>query len=243
MHGKMASLWVLCLLFATQALAAPIQVVTEETSYSFLKDGKVSGVASEIAEQMLQMAGLNNYHLAMYPWARAYDIALLQANVLIFPIVRTPSREWQFKWIGEFTRITLKFYKLREERDIVVNQLDDARQYTVGVIRDDVRQEYLEAHDFKRMVVSANNAENFRKLLNHQVQLIALPEREARQQCDSANIPYSDLEGVYSLDELSSGLYYAYSISTSDEVVARTRAAFARIKAAGGLDRVAPSTP
>ncbi|WPP01898.1 transporter substrate-binding domain-containing protein [Pseudomonas sp. HR96] len=223
------------LTLAQASLAATIEAVTEETSYSFLQGGKVAGVGSEIVEQMLHMAGLDDYHLALYPWARAYDMALLQPNVLIYPIVRTPTRESQFKWIGQLARIAPRFYKLREEHDIVVTQLDDARRYTIGVIRDDVRQQYLEEHDFSRMVVSANNADNFRKLLNHQVQLVVLPEREARVLSEAARIDYDQLESVYSLDDLSSGLYFAYSKSTPDDVVARTRAAFERLKAAGGL--------
>lgn len=215
--------------------AATIEAVTEETSYSFLKDGKVAGVASEIVEQMLQLAGLDDYHLGIYPWARAYDMALLQPNVLIYPIVRTPTRESQFKWVGQLARIAPRFYKLRDQPDIVVSQLDDARRYTIGVIRDDVRQQYLEEHDFSRMVVSANNAENFHKLLNHQVQLVVLPEREARVLADAAQIDFAQLQSVYSLDDLSSGLYFAYSKGTSDDIVARTRAAFEQLKNAGGL--------
>lgn len=218
--------------------AATIETVTEDTSYSFLEDGKVSGVASEIAEQMLQLAGLDDYHMGLYPWARAYDMAQLQANVLIYPMMRTPAREARFKWVGELAHITPQFYKLREDKTLVVGNLDDARRYTVGVIRDDVRQQYLQAHAFTRMVVSANNAENFRKLLNHQVQLVALPEREARQQCALANVAYDVLEPVYSLDDLGAGLYFAYSLQTPDEIVARTRAAFAQLKAGGGLGRI-----
>ncbi|WP_213879254.1 transporter substrate-binding domain-containing protein [Pseudomonas sp. dw_358] len=242
MHRSLTSTCALWL--AMTCLPAPgatIEMVTEDTSYSYLQGDKVAGVASEIAEQMLQRAGLDDYHMGLYPWARAYDMALLQPNVLIYPMMRTPAREARFKWVGELAHITPQFYKLRDDSSIVVNRLEDARQYSVGVIRDDVRQQYLEAHDFTRMVVSANNAENFRKLLNGQVQLVALPEREARQQCAMANVPYDRLEPIYSLDDLGAGLYYAYSLQTSDDIVARTRAAFVQLKAAGGLGRVEAS--
>lgn len=232
----------LCLLSAP-GRAETINAVTEETSYSFLRDGKVGGIASEIAEQMLQRAGLSDYRMALYPWARAYDMALLQANVLIYPISRTPARERQFKWVGEMARITPQLYKLRSERSVHVQTLDDARNYTMGVIRDDVRQAYLQSRGFTRMAVSASNAENFRKLLVHQVQLIALPEREVRQQCAQAGIDFAELESVYQLDEMTDGVYYAYSLATPDEVVQRSRAAFEQLKAEGRLAAVQGDDP
>jgi polar amino acid transport system substrate-binding protein len=234
----------LCLaLLSEPGQAQTINVVTEETSYSFIRDGKVAGIASEIAERMLQMAGLTDYRMALYPWARAYDMALLQANVLIYPISRTPARERQFKWVGEMARITPRFYKLRRERSVLVGTLDDARNYTIGVIRDDVRQAYLQARGFTRMVVSASNAENFRKLLNHQVQLIALPEPEVRQQCAQAGIDFAEVESVYRLDEMADGVYFAYSLATPDDVVQSSRAAFERLKAEGGLASMQSDKP
>lgn len=239
MHRSLFSIIALCCSLSGQAWATPpIEAVTEADSYSFIENGKVGGVASEIAEQMFQKAGLLDYHFSLYPWARAYDIALLQPNVLIYPIMRTPSREAQFKWVGELDRMTPQFYKLREDHSFSIASLEDARRFTIGVVRDDVRHEYLQSHDFTRLVISPNNIENFRKLLNHQIQLIALPEREARQLCDDAHIAYSDLQGVYSLTDMSSGLYYAYSLGTADDIVARTRVAFEQIKAAGGLNKV-----
>jgi polar amino acid transport system substrate-binding protein len=219
--------------------ALTIETVTEDASYSFLESGRVAGVASEIAEKMLTLAGLPDYRMALYPWARAYDMARLRANVLIYPIMRTKARETQFKWVGELTRITPRLYKLRNEEGLQISSLDDARQHVIGVVREDVRHRYFEDHGFDRMVVSASHAENFRKLLHHQVQLIAMPEREARQLCDQAQIAFVDLESVYSLTDLSSGLYYAYSLSTADEVVERSREAFAKLKASGLLEEVA----
>lgn len=225
-------------LIAGGAGAQTIEVVTEDGAYSYVRDGKVTGVASTIVEATLREAGLTDYEMSLYPWARAYDRARMNADVLIYPIVRTAERESLFKWVGQITRVDPQFYKLRERTDIVVKRVEDARGYSVGVVRDDMRQQALQAMGFTRMVVSATNAENFRKLLNRQVQLVPMPERDARLQAQAAHIAFSDLEAVYSLGDQGYSLYLAFSNTTSDEMVQRMVAAFERLKANGTVQRL-----
>ena len=228
----------LLMLACTWAAAEPIKAVTEASAFTFAKDGKVSGPASQIVETVLQRAGLTDYSIALYPWARAYDMALREPNVLIYLIARTPAREEQFKWAGEFMRIDYHLYKLRSQKDIVVRNLQDARNYTIGVMRDDVRHEYLQAQGFNKLVVSSQNADNFKKLVNGQVQLVPMPERDAMLLCEEAHVDCDKLEKIYTLDAMSTGIYMAYSKSTPDDTVQRTAAAFAKLKADGTVARL-----
>lgn len=223
---------------AALASAQAIKGVTEDSSYTYLSGGRVAGPASEVVAATMQRAGFSDYRAAIYPWARAYDMALQEPNVLIFMIARTPLREAQFKWAGEFMRIEYHLYKLRTDTEVVVHTLQDAKAYSVGVMRDDVRHQFLQAQGFKRLVVSAQNGDNFRKLVNRQVQLLPMPERDAIALCEEAHIDYAMLEKVYTLDALSTGLFMAYSKATPDEVVARTRVAFDKLKADGTVARL-----
>lgn len=223
---------------AATGQAQTIRTVTEDTSYTYLENGKVAGTASAVVEATLQRAGLTDYRMSLYPWARAYDMALQEPNVLIYLIARTPERESLFKWAGEITRIDYHFYKLRQRKDITVRNLQDAKNYSVGVLRDDFRHQYLQAQGFRKMVVSAQNIDNFRKLLNQQVQLVPLPERDAVQLSKSAGVDYASLEKVLTLDGMATGLYMAYSRKTDDDVVARSRAAFDKLKAEGTVAKL-----
>ncbi|MES2820509.1 MAG: ABC transporter substrate-binding protein [Pseudomonadota bacterium] len=223
--------------------AEPIKGVTEATSYSYLQNDRVAGPATRVVEATLQRAGLNDYRLALYPWARAYDMALQEPNVLIYLIARTPAREPLFEWVGEITRIDYHFYKLRENTAIQVSSLDDARQYSVGVLRDDVRHHYLKTQGFSKLVVSAQNGENFRKLLNQQVQLVPMPEGDLRLMCQEARIDCNRLEKVHTLEALTTGLYMAYSKATDEQTVARSRAAFDSLKAEGEVERLMGNQP
>ncbi|MFC6476827.1 hypothetical protein ACFQDN_09900 [Pseudomonas asuensis] len=94
--------WMVLLLgmVTAQVMAEPIQVVTEESQFITLRNGRIGGAATEVVELTLNRAGQTDYKINLYPWARAYDIATNQPNVLIYLVARTPEREALFKWVG-----------------------------------------------------------------------------------------------------------------------------------------------
>ena len=226
--------WIACSLglLGMTLQAAPLRVVTEDTAYSYLQDGQVSGTASQVVEATLQRAGLTDYHVALYPWARAYDMALSEPGVLIYLIARTPERESLFRWVGEIMRIEYHFYKLRSRDDIQVPDLEAAKGYRIGVLREDVRHQYLQAKGFHKFVVAAQNGENFRRLLNGQVDLVPMPEQDIVVLCNEAGIDPASVERVFTPDAATQ-LYMAYSRQTDDDVVLRTQAAFEQLRAEG----------
>lgn len=231
------SLLMATILSVPVAQAQSIRAVTEATSYSFLKDGKVAGPATEVVELSLKRAGLTDYRINLYPWARSYDMALKESNVLIYLIARTPAREKQFKWAGEIMTIQYHFYKLKG-RHVVLKNLEDARDFTIGVMRDDVRHQYLKAKGFTRLVVSAQQEDNFSKLLSGQVDLVPLPDDDALFLCRETHFSCENLEKTITLDEMSSGLYMAYSSSTPDAIVERTQVAFEKLRTAGIIKKI-----
>lgn len=231
------------LLAAGGVQAQAIRAVTETTPYTFQKGDRVEGSATEVVEKTLQAAGLTDYQVKLYPWARAYDMALKEPGVLIFLIARTAAREQQFKWAGEIMKIQYHLYRLRDRSDISVKTLADAKNYTIGVMRDDVRQQYLQSRGFQRLAVSAQWIDNFNKLIKRQVDLVPLTQDDASSLCAEAHFDCAGLERVLTLDEASTGLYMAYSASTADSTVQRTRAAFDKLKADGTVRRIMEKKP
>ncbi|HET7793758.1 MAG TPA: transporter substrate-binding domain-containing protein [Rhizobacter sp.] len=218
--------------------AQTIRAVTEPSNYSRMENGKPAGPANEIAEATLKRAGFTDYSIGMYPWARAYDMAMQEPNVLIYLIARTPEREARFKWVGEYIRVDYFLYKLRSNTQLHLRSLEQARQHSIAVTRDDVRHQYLQAQGFTRLVVAPTVGDNFKMLVNGQAELAALSEAGAAQLCEDNRFDCTRLEKAYALDALTVGIWMAYSLPTSDEVVARTRAAFDKIKASGTVARL-----
>jgi polar amino acid transport system substrate-binding protein len=229
--------------FSGIVCAQTIRAVTETTPYTFQKGDRVGGSATEVVEKTLQAAGLTDYQVKLYPWARAYDMALKEPGVLIYLIARTTAREQQFKWAGEIMKIQYHLYRLRDRSDLSVKTLADAKNYTIGVMRDDVRQQYLQSKGFYRLAVSAQWIDNFNKLIKRQVDLVPLTEDDASSLCAEAHFDCAGLERVLTLDEATTGLYMAYSASTADSTVQRTRTAFDRLKADGSVRRIMEKKP
>ncbi|OGB52640.1 MAG: hypothetical protein A2496_15620 [Burkholderiales bacterium RIFOXYC12_FULL_60_6] len=240
---------VACGVFMVCALGLPtvqgqtIQVVTETTPYTYLKGDRVIGAATEVVEKTLQSAGLTDFKIKIYPWARAYDMALKEPDVLIYLIARTPVREPQFKWAGEIMKIQYHLYRLRVRTEVDVKTLDEAKKYTIGVMRDDVRHQYLQSKGFTRLVVSAQWIDNFNKLIKRQVDLVPLTDDDAATLCTQAHFDCAALERVLTLDEASTGLYMAYSSLTADETVQKTSIAFDKLKADGMVRKIMQIKP
>lgn len=228
---------------STIAHGQSIRVVTETSPYSYQKGDRVEGPATEVVEKTLLAAGLQDYQVRLYPWARAYDMALKEPDVLIYLIARTAARESQFKWAGEIMKIQYFLYRLRERTQIRVKSLADARNYSIGVMRDDVRQQYLQSKGFQRLVVSAQWIDNFNKLIKRQVDMVPLTEDDATSLCAQAHFDCAGLEMVFPLDEMSTGLYMAYSNATADATVQRTRVAFDKLKADGTVRKILDRKP
>lgn len=222
------------------ALAAPlaqgqaVQAVTEDTAYTYIAGGRVAGPATAVVRAALDRAGLADARFDLYPWARAYEMAMTRPNVLIYLIARTPEREPHFKWVGELMKIEYHLYKLASRKDIAITSIEQARDLTVGVMRRDVRQQYLARKGFAYLEVSAGNEENFRKLLAGRVDLVPLPQADVVQLCEKLRVDCSTVERVLTLDELTVGLYMAFGHLTDDQVVARLRAGYEALLAEGG---------
>ncbi|PVZ19475.1 MULTISPECIES: ABC transporter substrate-binding protein [unclassified Pseudomonas] len=233
MKGRWLGLALGWLCLCTQA--APLQVVTEESSYSYYQGGELKGPATDAADALLARAGLPR-SITLYPWARAYDLALAEPDVLIFPLIRTRERESRFEWIGQFAQIHTLLYRLQRRDDIQLSKLDDARQYTLGVVRDDFREAYLRGQGFTRLVVSASAEDNARKLLNGQVDLIPLAEADAARYFAQNNGPAHPLVPVLRLDQLTAKAWFAMSKGSTAETVQALREAFDALKANGVFD-------
>ena len=223
--------------------AQAVHAVTETSAYVAMDGPKVAGPATEVVERTLRDAGIGDFKVGVYPWARAYDMALTEPNVLIYLIARTPEREKQFQWVGELLQVRYFLYKLKQRAEVAAPTLDAARGYVIGVMRDDTRHQYLKKQGFSRLVVSARAGENFLQLVNRQVDLVPLSEAGAASQCAAAAFDCANLEKLLPLEEANSGLYMAYSHNTAPALVARTQAAFEVLRANGTVRRLMEPKP
>ncbi|MGK9066143.1 substrate-binding periplasmic protein [Stutzerimonas chloritidismutans] len=229
--------------YATLASAHTITVVTEELPpYNMTVDGKLTGMATEIVEATLAEAGVQATIRAM-PWARAYDLALHGENVLIYSIARTPEREALFKWVGPFFEMKMHLFSL-PGTDYHLKTLDDARQYQIATVKDDVGEQYLIAHGFaigKNLQSSNKYEHNYAKLKEGRVQLWISNDlnahwlvRQGTGDPEQRAVPQLAVD----LGGQRNSLGMAFSRQTDDVLVQRMSQALERVRADGRYEAI-----
>lgn len=219
----------------------PIRVVTEELPpYSMTVNGKLGGMATELVQAVLDEIGEKSSIQSM-PWARAYDTALNGRNVLIYSIARTPAREALFHWIEPI--VTGHWYLYSTNPNLHLRNLDEARQYQVATVKDDVGEQYLLSQGFEigKNLQSSNRYDlNYEKLRMGRVDLWIVNKLNAdyiiRQH---GQAPEQTLYPVLDLANLGGAeLSMAFSRNTSPATLARFRQGLQAVRESGRLEAI-----
>jgi len=220
------------------ANAVEITVVTENSPPLQEMNGKrVAGVATKFVEAVLKKADLS-YEIKMYPWVRAFSM-MDQPNVLIYSMARTKARESQFKWVGELRPIKYYLFRLKSRPEIAPQSIEEAKKYRIGVLRQDIVHQYLKREGFPLLDEVAKVELNFTKLFNNRVELVPYSDRLIPSfGCNDLNIDCKKLEPALLLEDISFGLYLAFSDKTDDKVVEKARKAFQALKQDGTYQKI-----
>lgn len=219
--------------------ATDIMIITEEAPpYNYTQDGKITGVSTEMVQAVFKEANII-YAIESYPWARAFNIATEEKNILIYSILRTPERENMFKWVGEIAPRKSYFYKLKKRKDIIINSLEDAKKYIVGGVRADARTTYLKNNGFNITEIVSNDESNIRKLNAKRIELMVGNELSFTYLVKLIGFSMDDFEKAFFLEEFSKGDFYmAFSLSTDDKLVQDLKTALDKVKADGTYDKI-----
>ncbi len=217
--------------------ASSLQIVADDfPPYNYVDNGEITGVSTEIVQAVLKELDLD-VEIEIYPWARAYDLALKQKNVLIFTIARSLKREHLFKWIGPVGEYNAGLFALVNRTDIEVGSLEDARKYNIGATREDVRTQYLLDHAFKRIQQVHRNELNIEKLVKGRIDLWLENELTAYHLLKKNGYEKGIVRKLFEF-EVGTGGYMAFSNKTPDSLVSDFRAALKRIHDKGIYEKI-----
>ncbi len=224
------------LLSAQPVLAEELTILTENLPpLNYVKDGVLVGPSVEIVKEIQKRVG-SSEEIKVYPWARAYKMALEDENVVLFGMTHTKVRENIFKWVGP----------LATKRDILVakkgsginiNNLEDAKKVNrIGTLRDDTRERLLQSHGFTNLESVSDEQKNAKKLVMRRIDLWAYKQPGLKTVCELAGVNYNEIEEVYHLRV--SELMIAFSKKTSDSIVQKWRNAFNDMLADGTVKKI-----
>lgn len=238
MHPRSLCGFLVGVVLACTAWAQPITVVTEEyPPYNYLDANKqIAGLSTEVVKEVLRRAQLP-YHIGLYPWARAYHMALEQPDVLIYSIGRSSQREALFQWVDIIAPYNVFMYRLKSRPEVQVQKVEQLARFRIGAVRDDVRAQYLAKMGISADLVVDDSA-NAKKLASQRIDLFPIDEIAMVALYRREGLDPDSVEKALALPDLSAGLYMAFSLQTPVELVERCRSALRDMRRDGTFDKI-----
>lgn len=232
---KLLAIVVIILCFFNKlAVCQDITIVTTAwPPFVFEENKKVSGIATEIVRATLNKAGLQT-EILLFPWKRAIIMAENDPNTIIYPLIRNEEREPHFIWAIPMFSVKVSLHKLRNRKDIVINSLEDAKKYKIGVLREAAMHLMLLRKGFadeKQLDPVSSNRQNVQKLFLNRIDLDADSSLVIAYEAKKLGLPVSEIEEVLPLFETE--VYMAFNKQTPKKTVERIKTAFEQLKTDG----------
>ena len=217
-------------------LSAELTILTENLPpLNYVKDGELVGPSIEIVEEIQRRVGSVD-KIQVYPWARAYKMALEDENVVLFGMTHTKAREEKFKWIGPLAT-KRDILVAKKSSGIKISNLNDAKKVSrIGTLRDDTRELLLKSHGFTNLEPVSDEQLNAQKLVLGRIDLWAYKIPGLRTVSELAGVDHNELLEVYHLREIDVSI--AFSKKTSDSIVQKWKKAFDEMLADGTIMQI-----
>lgn len=218
------------------AFSAELTILTENLPpLNYVKGGVLVGSSVEIVKEIQRRVG-SHEPIKVYPWARAYKMALEEENVVLFGTTHTEARHDIFKWVGPLAR-KRDILVAKKGAGIKITSLEDAKKVKrIGTLREDTRERLLKSHGFTNLESVSDEQKNAKKLVLGRIDLWAYKKPGLKTVCELAGVDYNELEEVYSLREIDVSI--AFSKKTSDSIVLMWQKAFKEMSTDGTIEQI-----
>lgn len=242
MFAIKAVLLTFLLLLSSLAASQPLRVVTEQLPPLQVSqsDGTITGAMVDIVNLLLQKANIK-CDIEMFPWARSYQMALSRENTLIFSMLRGEDREDKFIWVGKLFAINSYLVTLKNSGTFNIDSIEDAKQYSVGSIRQDLAESYLRKHGFtedKNLYLSSDYHVLWQMLYSGRTDLAFTNNILWKYEIEDSQLDPTQIEINYQIPDIASDLYLAASIGTDEKIINQLRIGLAEIKSNGQYQQI-----
>ncbi|MFZ6753058.1 substrate-binding periplasmic protein [Undibacterium sp. Dicai25W] len=233
-------LLILFFLNCSLAHADQLLIYIEDTQpYAYAKN---SNTPTPIADFVKTIAIRAGYQPEIRPlsWIGIMHLVNGSQPVIFFPVARTPFREDKYIWLGGLAHVRGYYlYKKKDRIDIQINKLEDAKEYRIGVIEDDAREQFLKSKNFKAsnnggLINISDNNEGIRLLSVGRLDLLPLSQDNFDHNCATF---CQDFVTTINLG-LELDLQLGANKATSKDVVDRLRNAYTSLQKDGTRQRM-----
>lgn len=206
----------LVLVLSFSLYGKPLRIITVvEPPASYLDShGQLTGFSVEVVKA-IQKSLNDKTVIEVLPEARAIHIARTEPNVLLFSFSRTTQREHEFYWIGQLSVKTWSVYAL-SSNPIEIQQLEQLHKVkAIGVVRGDIREEWLTEQGFDNLHPSVNHQQNIHRLRSGRLDLIAYESQGIQHLLWEEGLTASEIKTVFNLK--TSAVYMLMSKKLTDQ--------------------------
>jgi polar amino acid transport system substrate-binding protein len=218
------------------AFSSELIILTENLPpLNYVKDGKLVGPSVEIVQKILKRIG-SDKKIQVFPWSRAYKMALEQKNVVLFGMTHTQDRDNKFHWVGPLAT-KRDVLVARKDSGIKITGLKDAKKVNrIGTLRDDTREQFLKIKGFTNLESVSDEQLNAKKLFLGRIELWAYKQPGLKTVCDLAGVDHNEFKEVYHLRRIDVSI--AFSKNTSPTIVKKWRDAFDEMRLDGTIEKI-----
>ena len=197
--------------------------------------GEPRGIVYQLVREMAQRIG-HSGTIEFMGWTRAQELALIEPNIGILALTRSPDREPFYNWMVEILTDDLV---LVGGAGVDVAALDKVRDRPTGVLRTSGAEALLREQKFTRIEPASEEWVNAMKLRDRRIDAWLAPRlmvlfgwREIGGDATTLNIGQIVRR---------SPIYFAASRDVPEAEAERWRSAFEQVRADGTYDRVLAS--
>lgn len=230
----------LCIMATPLAHAQTVSVLTENMGLSNHVDahGKAAGFNVALVREIMLRIGEPS-DIQAVPWTRGYAKAFEEPNVALFSTARTSERNDLFQWVGPLHLVRNILVARKEHPSDIVTLAEASIVEKIGCVAGDVRGEYLFNQGFRNMHAlhgSGANATLLKMLDAKRLDLVVSSPGELMMASKATGVSLDGVKEVLLLKKQYT--YLVFSLSTSQDVVARWQATLDDMKADGAYERI-----
>ncbi|MCX4025952.1 transporter substrate-binding domain-containing protein [Endozoicomonas sp. SM1973] len=217
------------------AYANKLKIITEEYApISFTENGKVTGLAVEVVEEILAKTN-DKTKIQVLPWARGYKMVEERKNTVLFSMSATPEREKLFTLIGPIAIGKLSLYSIKGN-NLSLSSLDEIGKLKVGVTREGFAEQLLTKQGVTNLKQAIKPLTNAQKLMNKRIDLWAVSSVTVGDILKQAGFSLLDIEKKYTFFE--DKLYICFSKNSDQKVVTLWLATLKAMKQDGSFSTI-----
>lgn len=191
------------------------------------------GIAVDVVAELLKRSQLSAEHKDL-PWARALSTTQMLPNHCAYTVGRIPAREDKFHWVGPIATVKGTLFALKE-RNLQLKNLDDAKKYRVGDLRQGSNAIYLESKGFTLDYANTED-QNLRKLFAGHIDLYPGTSYSAYEIVRRLNLDPQKLQPLLVFNRVD--LYLACNLETPTATINKLNQALEAMRADKTLQKL-----